>query len=88
MVKVMENIVKPNITCPFCFNEERIMISEIWINKTRNFTMLEGKIDLNAPTEIIEGEPDKVECKCLRCKHEWTVRKAKSIKELVRISKR
>jgi len=77
-----QEIVKSKLKCPKCKSTD-LMVLESWKNHDIQWEQVNGEFDKN--DGILEpGNPYRVEAKCSKCKHAWTVRKAKQINDIIK----
>jgi len=77
----MEKFVNSKVRCPKCKSKDLRLI-EVWEGHTIQWEQVDGKFDRNAGS-LEPGDAYKVEGKCKKCSHQWTIRKTLQIDDVV-----
>lgn len=77
----MIDIVKTTVKCPKCKSIDLELV-EVWNGATVSWQQTNGQID-RAYGNLEPGDPCKVEGRCKKCQHEWTVRGASQISDVI-----
>jgi predicted Zn-ribbon and HTH transcriptional regulator len=75
-------IVKSKAKCPKCKNKKELTLIEVWKGHTISWEVKNGEFDRNDGA-LEHGDAYKVECKCNKCGHQWTIQKAFQIDDVV-----
>lgn len=80
----MIDMVKTTVKCPKC-KSNSLTVVEVWNGATITWEQSNGQID-RAYGNLEPGDPCKVEARCKKCEHKWTVRAATQISDVIDIT--
>jgi DNA-directed RNA polymerase subunit M/transcription elongation factor TFIIS len=72
--------MKSKVKCPKCKSKD-LFIAELWKDSAIEWEQRDGEIDRN-DGNMSEGNPYRLQCKCSKCKHRWTLRGKIQIDEI------
>jgi predicted nucleic-acid-binding Zn-ribbon protein len=79
-----KEIVLTKVKCPKC-KSANINLIEVWSGATITWEVADGKFDRNYGN-LESGDPYKVEAKCSNCGHQWRVRGAIQITDIIDVT--
>ena len=71
--------METNVKCHKCGSKD-LIITELWANHTIEFTQENGVI---TSSNTGEGNPYRLECRCMKCKHYWKLKKNWQISQVI-----
>jgi phage FluMu protein Com len=77
-----QELAETNVRCPKC-KSANLSLLELWKDHSITWEQLDGKINLNEGC-LEPGYAYKVQGKCYKCKHAWTVRTANQITSVLK----
>lgn len=63
---------KSKAKCPRCKSKD-LLLTELWKDAAIEWRQTDGEFD-RADGNLSEGNPYKVEAKCCKCRHTWTLK--------------
>lgn len=76
-----KNVVESKAKCPKC-NSNDLVLTELWKDHSITWEQENGKFDRN-DGELEMGDAYKVQAKCSKCNHAWTLRGVLQIDEII-----
>ena len=74
-------IVQSKCVCPKC-KSNTLMLIELWRNHSIVWEQINGQFDRHEGS-LEPGDAYKLEAKCKECGHQWTIRRALQISDII-----